>query len=266
MEVKGRSPIIVIFLVFLIGVILLSSSSTSGTIHLAYAKKHGSSSSNCTGNETCPTPTPAPPPPPPSPSTPCPNGQQPDPSGKCPPSGSVDCTKNPKDCHICPDGKVVPLSQPCLPALPDHCKYTHNDTKIECPSSHGGGTKTIVKYVGGSQTGSMVVLPSTARDFANNDPRTLMLDFVNPTGPDAIGNYWVKGEVVNNGNTTLQGLKITVHWFDAGNKIIGVTYGYIDKPDTSLNPGDRSTFSVMADGHNDLIGIPKFVELSYDWQ
>jgi hypothetical protein len=57
-----------------------------------------------------------------------------------------------------------------------------------------------------------------------------------------------------------------VHWFDAGNKIIGVTYGYIDKADTNLKPGDRCTFSVMADGHTDLIGIPKFVELSYDWQ
>jgi hypothetical protein len=110
------------------------------------------------------------------------------------------------------------------------------------------------------------MLPSTARDFANNNPKTIILDFVNPTGPDSIGNYWVKGEAVNNGNSTLQNLKITAHWFDAGDKIIGVTYGYTDKLNTNLNSGDRSTFSVMADGHNDLIGIPKFVELSYDWQ
>jgi len=30
------------------------------------------------------------------------------------------------------------------------------------------------------------MLPSNASDFANNDPKTLTLDFVNPTGPDSI--------------------------------------------------------------------------------
>ena len=35
----------------------------------------------------------------------------------------------------------------------------------------------------------IMMLPSNASDFANHDPKTLMLDFVNPTGPDAIGNY-----------------------------------------------------------------------------
>ncbi|MDQ6668721.1 MAG: hypothetical protein M3Y53_10940 [Thermoproteota archaeon] len=38
----------------------------------------------------------------------------------------------------------------------------------------------------------IIILPSNASDFVNNDPKTLMLDFVNPTGPDAIGNYHVK--------------------------------------------------------------------------
>jgi len=38
------------------------------------------------------------------------------------------------------------------------------------------------------------MLPSNASDFANNDSKTLTLDFVNPTGPDAIGNYYIKGE------------------------------------------------------------------------
>jgi hypothetical protein len=31
------------------------------------------------------------------------------------------------------------------------------------------------------------MVPSNASDFANNDPKTLSLDFVNPTGPDIIG-------------------------------------------------------------------------------
>jgi len=53
----------------------------------------------------------------------------------------------------------------------------------------------------------------------------------------------VKGEVVNNGNS--QNPKITAHWFDAGNKTIGVIYGYTDKLNTSLNPGDKSTFSIF---------------------
>ncbi|MGB7955530.1 MAG: hypothetical protein WCF23_16255, partial [Candidatus Nitrosopolaris sp.] len=63
------------------------------------------------------------------------------------------------------------------------------------------------------------MLPSNASNFASNDPKTVTLDFVNPTGPDAIGNYYAKGEVVNNGNTTMQNLKITAHWYDSTLKL-----------------------------------------------
>ncbi|MDQ6862234.1 MAG: hypothetical protein M3044_00270 [Thermoproteota archaeon] len=105
------------------------------------------------------------------------------------------------------------------------CSYQKDCTAniigvVACPSptgSGGGSSSTatiIVKYVGSPglgiiQTASdrIVMLPSNASDFANNDPKTLMLDFANPTGPDAIGNYYIKGEVVNNGNTTIQSLR-----------------------------------------------------------
>ena len=149
---------------------------------------------------------------------------------------------------------------------------------VECPSPtrSGGGsssTTTIVKYVGSPglgiiQTASdrIVILPSNASDFANNDPKTLTLDFVNPTGPDSIGNYYIKGEVVNNGNTTLQSLKITAHWYDSTHKLIGITFGYPDNVLQPLDSGKRTTFTILADGHSDLLGKPKFVELSYDWQ
>lgn len=40
------------------------------------------------------------------------------------------------------------------------------------------------------------MVPSNASDFANNDPKTLTSDFVNPPGPDSIGNYYIKGEVI----------------------------------------------------------------------
>ena len=110
------------------------------------------------------------------------------------------------------------------------------------------------------------MLPSNASDFANNDPKTLTLDFVNPTGPDSIGNYYIKGEVVNNGNTTLQSLKITAHWYDSTHKLIGVTFGYPDNVLQPLDSGKRATFTILGDGHSDLLGKPKFVELSYDWQ
>jgi hypothetical protein len=149
---------------------------------------------------------------------------------------------------------------------------------VACPSPtlSGGGssstTTTIVKYVGSPglgiiQTASdrIVILPSNANDFANNDPKTLTLDFVNPTGPDSIGNYYIKGEVVNNGNTTLQTLKITANWYDSTHKLIGVTFGYTDGLQP-LNTGKRATFTILGDGHSDLLGKPKFVELSYDWQ
>jgi hypothetical protein len=61
-----------------------------------------------------------------------------------------------------------------------------------------------------------------------------------------------------------ENLKITSHWFDSSNSLIGVTLAYADTLD--LNFGDRSTFSILADGHSELTGIPKSVELSYDWQ
>jgi len=149
---------------------------------------------------------------------------------------------------------------------------------VACPSPtrSGGGsssTTTIVKYIGSPGLGiiqtasdNIVMLPSNASDFANNDPKTVTLDFVNPTGPDAIGNYYVKGEVVNNGNTTMQNLKITAHWYDSTLKLIGVTFGYPDNVLQPLDSGKRATFTILGDGHSDLLGKPKFVELSYDWQ
>jgi len=149
---------------------------------------------------------------------------------------------------------------------------------VACPSPtrSGGGsssTTTIVKYIGSPglgiiQTASdrIVMLPSNASDFANNDPKTLTLDFVNPTGPDSIGNYYIEGEVINNGNSTLQSLKITAHWYDSMHKLIGVTFGYPDNVLQPLDSGKRATFTILGDGHSDLLGKPKFVELSYDWQ
>jgi hypothetical protein len=71
--------------------------------------------------------------------------------------------------------------------------------------------------------------------------------------------------VVNNGNTTLQSLKITAHWYDSTRKLIGVTNDYTDGLHP-LNTGKRATFTILGDGHSDLLGKPKFVELSYDWQ
>jgi hypothetical protein len=157
---------------------------------------------------------------------------------------------------------------------------------VACPNatkSGAGGegegrstTTTTVKYIGGipglglvqtaNASDRIIMLPSNASDFANNDPRTLTLDFVNPTGPDSIGNYYIKGEVVSNGNASIQNLKITAHWYDSMHKLIGVTFGYPDNVLQSLDSEKRTTFTILGYGHSDLIGNPKFVELSYDWQ
>ncbi|MFZ0514761.1 MAG: hypothetical protein WAM14_24370 [Candidatus Nitrosopolaris sp.] len=53
--------------------------------------------------------------------------------------------------------------------------------------SEGGSTTTIVRYIGGipglglvqTENDRIIMLPPNAGDFANNDPKTLMLDFVN---------------------------------------------------------------------------------------
>jgi len=62
----------------------------------------------------------------------------------------------------------------------------------------------ITKPFGGTRTctTAIVMLQSRARDFANNDPMILTLDFVNLAGPSTLSNYWVKGEALNNGNST----------------------------------------------------------------
>ena len=93
----------------------------------------------------------------------------------------------------------------------------------------GSTTTTTVKYIGGipglglvqtaNASDRIIMLPSNASDFANNDPKTLTLDLINPTGPDIIGNYYIKGEVVNNGNSTIQNIKITAHWYDSTHKL-----------------------------------------------
>jgi hypothetical protein len=84
--------------------------------------------------------------------------------------------------------------------------------------------------------------------------KTLALDFVNPAGPDTIGNYYIKGEVVSNDNATIQNLKITAHWYDSTHKLIGVTFGYTDSILQPLDTGKRATFTILGDGHSDLIG------------
>jgi len=156
------------------------------------------------------------------------------------------------------------------------CPKLPTTTPSGSSGNEGGRTTTTVKYIGGipglgvvqtatASSDRIIMLPSNASDFANNDPKTLTLDFVNPTGPDPIGNYYVKGEVVNNGNTTLQSLKITAHWYDSMHRLIGVTFGYRDNVLQPLDSGKRTTFTILADGHTDLLGKPKFVELSYDW-
>ena len=72
--------------------------------------------------------------------------------------------------------------------------------------------------------------------------------------------------MVNNGNASIQNLKITAHWYDSTHKLIGVTFGYLNNVLQSLDSGKRTTFTILGDGHSDLLGKPKFVELSYDWQ
>ena len=187
----------------------------------------------------------------PIPLTPCADSSKPDASGQCPPypcerpdsTAKVDADKDLKTINCDKDDKNELTSPP--------------PTKIVRVINHG------VSSGGSNNNNDIVVLPSQSNDFANKDPSTLTIDFVHATGPDTIGNYWVKGEVMNN-QKSLQNLKITTHWFDSTNNIIGVTFAYADE--LILNFGDRSTFSVLANGHNDLTGIPKSVELSYDWQ
>ena len=199
--------------------------------------------------------TPGPPPPPQPPCVPAKDKP-------CPPPPCPNGSKLINDKCLCPAG-LSPLNGKCPPPPPlkKNCHYDNDYSgNVTCVIIIQGHTKEIHQS---TSSNNIVVLPSKPTDFANKDPSTLTVDFVHATGPDTIGNYYVKGEVMST-TPALNNLKITAHWFDSSNKLIGVTFAYADE--LILNFGDRSTFSVLADGHSDLTGIPKSVELSYDWQ
>ena len=75
-------------------------------------------------------------------------------------------------------------------------------------------------------------IPSKSTDFPGNNPSAKK---------HVIGSYHVIGEITNNGNSTIQNVTVTAHFFDANNGLVGVSTCCYTTP-ISIEPGHTATF------------------------
>ena len=111
-------------------------------------------------------------------------------------------------------------------------------------------------------TGELLQIPSNATDFPNNDPKVIQVQ-VTSAKKDIIGDYHIVGEITNTGNDTLSFVQVTVHLYDASNRLIGDSTCCYTTP-TNIDAGHTSTFdSFVTSDH--INGTPVSYRLSFDW-
>jgi hypothetical protein len=80
---------------------------------------------------------------------------------------------------------------------------------------------------------------------------------------DILGDYHIKGEIKNLGKEALQYVKVTGHFYDSNNQIVGITSCCYTDP-TEIEPGHTATFDSFAE-KDEFSGKPETYKLSYDW-
>ena len=80
---------------------------------------------------------------------------------------------------------------------------------------------------------------------------------------DILGDYHIKGEIKNLGKEAIQYVKVTGHFYDSNNQIVGVTSCCYTDP-TDIEPGHTATFDSFAE-KDELSGKPSNFRLSYNW-
>jgi hypothetical protein len=100
-------------------------------------------------------------------------------------------------------------------------------------------------------------------DFPSDDSNPVEVNVISAK-KDTIGSYHIRGEIRNVGNDTLQFVKITAHFYDADNQLVGATSCCYADP-TDIEHGHSSTFDSFA-MKDSLSAIPGSYRLSFDWR
>jgi hypothetical protein len=197
-------------------------------------------------------------------------------AGKCVPAPVC------KPTEVLQAGKCVP-QQPiyCLKGVfhrvGDHCELNKNchydkdrngnlTADITCVIKVRGQTEethsssSSSNYVGGSS--ELTQIPSKSTDFPGNDQSVIQVH-ITSAKKDIIGSYHVIGEITNNGNSTIQNVMVTAHFYDANNGLIGVSTCCYTTP-INIDPGHTATFDSFVQ-KSDYTGTPASFRLSYDW-
>jgi hypothetical protein len=86
---------------------------------------------------------------------------------------------------------------------------------------------------------------------------------VTSANKDTTGSYHVRGEITNNGNTTLNSVMVTVHFYGANGQLVADSLCCYTSP-INIDAGHTATFDSFAMA-NEISGEPVSYRLSYDW-
>jgi len=112
------------------------------------------------------------------------------------------------------------------------------------------------------QTVEIFQIPSEATDFPENNQKVLQVLFAK-ANKDSIDDYHIIGSIKNNGNETLNSVKVTGHFLDNDLNPIGITTCCYTDP-IDIEPGHTSAIDSFASS-NQMVGDPSYFRLSFDW-
>ena len=105
-------------------------------------------------------------------------------------------------------------------------------------------------------------IPSEPTDFPSNDPNAIEIHVIGAK-KDSQGDYYVKGEIKNLSNNTLEVARVTGHFYDNDNQTVGVTSCCYTEP-SDIEPGHTAIFDSFA-LKDDMSGTPTSYRLSFTW-
>jgi hypothetical protein len=103
---------------------------------------------------------------------------------------------------------------------------------------------------------------SEAADFPGKDPSVLQIHTFKAV-QDSVGQYHIRGEVVNTSNKTLLYPKVSANLFDKNDEPVGSVKPWFVSG-LKLGPNSSGTFDVII-GPNELSGKPASYRLSFTY-
>jgi hypothetical protein len=115
-------------------------------------------------------------------------------------------------------------------------------------SSPGDGSSsnsgTSFRSREGGRHGMLQQIPSNPTDFPGNHPTAIQVH-VTSANKDMTGTYHVRGEITNNGNTTLNSVMVTVHFCGAKGQLVDDSSCCYTTP-INIDPGHTATVDNFA--------------------